>query len=161
MPAMKTAPLLCLLLLCCQGCTETRTFSMSVRNDLPGPVSVCPTKTYGPLEKGWESPEDLAGPPNPAGLETPPGMVIPPGKRLEAPPFKGEFPTERGSAVLRVYAGTPNLTQMNAISVGSVNRLDIPLTPGPNFIDIKPGVDGGMTYERLNGPVPAKQPNQQ
>jgi len=154
-----TAAILLMLLFCTTGCFyETRQYSMSVRNELATPVSVCLTKTWGTDEPMWESPEQLAQPPRPASDQTPPGKVIPPGKTLNAPPFTGRFDPDRGRAFLRVYAGTPNLTQMNAISQGSPDRLDVPLEEGQNRIEIKPAEDGSMTAERVIGPWPATQP---
>ena len=143
------------------GCfTETRTFSMSVKNELATPVSVCVTKTHGPSQRGWESPEELIAPPRPASEQTPPGIVIPPGKTLNASRFTGEFDPDRGRAFLRVYAGTPNLTGMNAISPGSADRMDVPLDQGLNRIEIKQAENGGMTAVRVTGPWPATQPGQ-
>jgi hypothetical protein len=157
---MNRSSIWCLLLLVTgPGCfTETRTYSMSVRNELPRPVSVCVTKTYGPSETMWASPEELIEPPHPASDQTPPGMVIPAGKTLNAPPFTGRFDPDRGRAFLRVYAGTPDLTQMNAMSKGSPDRLDVPLETGDNRIEIKVGEDGNMTAERVMGAWPATQP---
>jgi hypothetical protein len=152
--------LLCLLLMVLTGgCFgETRQYSMSVRNDLSTPISVCLTKTYGPEEDLWESPEQLIQPPRPATDQTPPGIVIPPGKTASRPSFTGVFDPDRGRAFLRVYAGTPDLTQMNAISRGSPDRLDVPLEIGMNRIDIRPGDGGAMTAVRVDGPWPTTQP---
>ncbi len=151
--------LLPLTLLGAPGCfSETRTYSMQVKNDLDTPVSVCVTKAHSPPELGWEAPEDLILPPHAPSEQKPPGMVIPPGKTLTAPPFKGKFDPDRGQAFLRVYMGEPSLTQMNAISVGSPDRLDVPLDPGHNRIIIKPAHDGGMTAVHVTGPWPATQP---
>jgi hypothetical protein len=148
-----------LLLLTATGCfNETREFSMSVRNELSTPVSICVTKTHGPQEPMWQSPENLVQPPHPASDQTPPGMMIPPGRTLNAPPFTGRFDPDLGRAFLRVYAGTPNLTQMNAISAGSPDRLDIPLELGMNRIAIVKGENGNMTAVRVTGPWPATQP---
>jgi len=148
-----------ILLLTATGCfTETRTYSMAVRNQLASPVSVCVTKDYGPYEKMWESPEEMIEPPHPASDQTPPGMVIPPGKTLNAPPFTGKFVPDRGRAYLRIYFGTPTLTQMNAISPGNPDRLDVPLDEGLNRIEIKTGEDGKMTAARVIGPWPTTQP---
>jgi hypothetical protein len=85
-------------------------------------------------------------------------MVIPPGKTLNGPPFTGRFDRDRGRAFLRVYAGTPNLTQMNAISPGSPDRLDVPLDLGMNRIEIKKGENGSMTAEKVEGEWPTTQP---
>ena len=65
---------------------------------------------------------------------------------------------ERGRAFLRVYLGTPTLTEMNAISPGSADRMDLALDPGLNRIEIKPADGGGMTAVRVNGPWPATRP---
>jgi hypothetical protein len=147
------------LLVFTTGCfEETRTFSLAVRNGMPGPVSICITKSYGSLERGWEAPEDLAEPPHPPSDQTPPGIVLPPGRTLVREQFTGRFPTERGHAVMRVYAGTPNLTQMTAIDVGSSSRLDVTLNPGPNRLEIKPTEDGRMTAVFVTGPWPTAQP---
>jgi hypothetical protein len=147
------------LLIAATGCfTETRTYSMSVRNRLATPVSVCVTKDYGPYEPLWESPEDKIEPPHPASDQTPPGIVIPPGKTLSAPPFTGKFDPDRGRAYLRIYNGTPTLTQMTAISPGNPDRLDVPLDEGLNRIEIKTGEDGRMTAARVTGPWPSTQP---
>jgi hypothetical protein len=85
-------------------------------------------------------------------------MVIPAGKTLNAPPFTGRFDPDRGRAFLRVYAGTPNLTQMNAIDAGNPDRLDVPLEVGMNRIEIKLGEDGNMTAMRVTGPWPTTKP---
>ena len=137
------------------GCTETQTYSISVRNATPGPVTVCLTKTYGPSEPGWESPEEMAGPAYPASDEQPPGVVVAPGRTAAEGPIPGEFYKDRGRAVLRVYAGTPTLNQMNAISPGSLDRLDVPLHPGGNRVVVEQGYDGRMHA------VPAGMPSTQ
>jgi hypothetical protein len=157
---MPCVSVFCLpVLLFASGCfTETRTYSMSVKNDLAAPVSVCVTKTHGPPEPGWESPEELIQPPHPASDQRPPGMVIPAGKTLNAPPFTGDFDPVSGRAFLRIYAGTPSLTEMNAISPGSSDRMDVPLEPGLNRIEIKQAENGGMTAVRANRPWPATRP---
>ena len=126
------------------GCTETQMYSVSVRNTTARPVTVCLTKTYGPAEPGWESPEQMAGPAYPASDERPPGAVVLPGKTASEGPIPGDFYRDRGRAVLRVYGGTPTLTQMNAISPGSPDRLDVPLHPGGNAVVVELGPDGRM-----------------
>ncbi len=139
------------------GCMETRGYSIYVKNRLDTPVSICLTKTYGPLEHGWVSPEDLASPTQPASNNTPPGAILPPGKVANRQ-VTGRFVPGRGRAVLRVYAGTPNLSEMNAISQGSVNRLDLNLNPGWNGFDVELGVDGRMSATRIK-PPPANGQN--
>ena len=126
------------------GCTETRTYSLSVRNATARPVTVCLTKSYGPAEAGWESPEQVAGPAYPASDEGVPGTVVRPGQTASEGPVAGEFYNDRGRAVLRVYAGTPSLNQMNAMSPGSLDRLDVPLHAGGNALVVRDGDDGRM-----------------
>jgi hypothetical protein len=156
---MKFHAMLCLsMLLFAGGCfTETRSYSISVKNELSTPVSICLTKAHGPPERGWESPEELIQPPHPASDQKPPGAMIPPGKTAERV-VQGDFDPSRGRAFLRVYAGTPNLTEMNAISPGSADRMDIPLDPGLNQIEIKTAETGGMTAVHVNGLWPATKP---
>jgi len=154
--------MLCLsLLFITGGCfTETRTYSLAVKNDLDIPVSVCLTKSHSPPQLGWEAPEDLILPPHSPSEQTPPGWVLPPSKTLTVQPFTGDFDPNQGRAFLRVYAGHPTLTQMNAISPGSADRMDVPLDQGLNRIEIKPAENGGMTAMRIIGPWPATQPVQ-
>ena len=129
------------------GCTETRTYSLSVRNDLDRPVTVCLTKTFGPEEPDWVSPEQAAGPAHPASDERPPGVVLRPGKSRSLRDVSGEFYRDRGYAVLRVYAGTPTLTRMNAIGRGTLDRADYQLRPGANDLAIVQADDGRMRVE--------------
>jgi hypothetical protein len=137
------------------GCLETRTYTLTVHNSLPTDVSICVTKRNGPMERGWESPEQLAAPPHPASDQKTPGVIVPAGKTANSGSFSGQFDHAGGRAILRVYAGRPTLTEMNAISVGSVNRLDVPLDEGANRIEIKQAADGSMTAMRMPGPGPA------
>ncbi len=147
------------LLLLCGGCaTETRTYSLIVRNELTTPVEVCVTKMYGPDEAGWESPEQLAAPPHPASDQTAPGAVLQPGKTATRGQFTGRFDRDRGRAILRIYAGTPTLTEMNAISSGSENRVDIPLLQGENRLAILRDEEGRIKAVRVSGAWPATQP---
>ena len=126
------------------GCTETRTYTVAVRNDLGRPVTVCLTKAYSPPEDGWESPEEAAGPGHPASDERPPGVVVRPGKTAREGPISGDFYRDRGRAVLRVYSGTPTLTQMNSISRGDLDRLDVDLRPGVNNLVVRLSDSGRM-----------------
>ncbi len=145
MTLMKRRPLLCLLLLFATGCfSETRTYSVMVRNRLDTPVTICMTKTNGPVEPDWLSPETLAAPPHPATDNRPPGAVIPPGKTAIRNGIAGRFYSADGRATLRVYAGNPNLSEMNAISRGNADRLDIPLYPGQNSFEISQASNGLM-----------------
>jgi hypothetical protein len=156
---MNLRPLLSLAMLSLLiGCTETRRYTLAVRNSLNTPVSICLTKMYGPEESGWESPEQMAAPPHPASDQATPGTHIPPGKTAKLPEITGQFDRNRGRAILRIYAGDLTLSQMNAVSSGSVNRIDVPLDRGENRVEIKEAEDGGMTAVKVTGAWPATQP---
>jgi hypothetical protein len=137
------------------GCfTETRSFSLTVKNDWDQPVTICVTKTHSPPEQGWESPEELIAPPHPPSDQTPPGALIQPGQTATRPEFKGSFDPARGRAYLRIYAGKLTLSQMNAISPGNPDRMDIVLEPGPNRIEIRSAPGDQMTALRITGAWP-------
>jgi hypothetical protein len=127
------------------GCTETRSYDVTIRNDLPTPVTACLTKTGGPREAGWTSPEQKLIPPTPASDNTPPGVVIPPGGVATHNGVTGQFDPRYGQAYLRVYEGTPGLNDMAAINKGSPRRVDVPLVPGENRLVVKPDAAGNMT----------------
>lgn len=139
------------------GClSETRTYSLSVRNGLDTPIRVCLTKTNGPPEPGWETPEELAAPPHPASDQRQPGVLLRSGQTATKSDVVGDFDRRFGRAFLRVYRGDPTLTEMNAISAGSVNRVDVPLSPGMNRLVIITGSDGRMSTDRPTSTEPPK-----
>jgi hypothetical protein len=140
--------LLGLALTAAAGCSETRSYELTVRNDLPVPVTVCLTKSKGPAEGGWISPEQLALPPQPAADNTPPGFVIPPGRVADRPQVQGEFYSGSGRAYLRVYEGTPNLNEMIGIGPESPRRSDVLLYPGTNRLTVNLNADGKLTVVR-------------
>lgn len=130
------------------GCAPTRTFEIAVRNETVQPITVGVSKEGGRYEPQWASPEDAAlrtRGDNDNGWSS---VVVPPGKTGVAGPVKGKFP--RGAeAVLRVYAGDLRLSDVLAISRGSPDRVDVPLSPGRNAIIIR--LDGKrLSYERVN-----------
>ena len=126
------------------GCTETRSYNLAVKNGLDAPVTVCMTKSAGPAEADWESPEQAAGPAHSSSDARVPGVVLAPGKTATRTGVEGKFYRDRGQAVLRVYAGTPSLNRMNAIARGDVDRVDYVLSPGDNDLVITHGADGLM-----------------
>ena len=133
------------------GClNETRTYSLSVRNGLTTPIRVCLTKSNGPSEPDWMSPEEAAAPPHPASDQRPPGQILKPGQTASLSNVAGSFDPRFGRAFLRVYLGDPTLTEMLAISAGSSNRVDVPLDPGPNRLVVQLGRDGRMTAEHAD-----------
>jgi hypothetical protein len=121
------------------GCTtETRSYQVAVVNKTSQPLTIWMVKEHGPMQEGWLSPEEIAKLANPPADDQLPDQVVPPGRTAALGKAKeGEFDKGRGRAVLRVYSGTPSLTQMLAIDRGSMSRLDVPLEPGANNVVIQ------------------------
>ena len=159
---MTLRPLCCLALLpVTVGClTQTRTYTVSVRNDLPQPVTICLAKTNGPAEPAWATPEDLIMPPHAADEEVPANWRLPPGKTAVVRDVAGEFDPDRGRAFLRVYLGEPSLAQMAAADKGSYNRLDYPLKPGGNAVVVTAARTGipAVVPTSAAGPRPTTRP---
>jgi hypothetical protein len=141
--------ILCIALLSMSvGCmTEKRVYQVSVHNQLAQPITVWLVKQYGPLEQGWESPEDVAVS-HPITDDLLPSIVVMPGTTRKSGAIVGRFDKDKGRAYLRVYLGTPTLTDMLAIGEGSLSRLDLLLQPGANAFDIDEEV-GRITGNRV------------
>ena len=122
---------LVLLLVGCGG--KTQTYDVSVSNDTQAPITVWLTKDGGPYEKHWRSPEDLAME-SPGGAKIA-GVKIPAGQSAATGPVKGKFAPGSG-AILRVYAGDYDFSDLLAVSRGSPNRADVPLYPGANRLSV-------------------------
>lgn len=140
-------PLAALLLLV--GCQDIkqRSYSVDVKNESAMPVTVWLTKD-GPLwEKSWRSPEQVAYESKGAG-EMVAGEVVPPGK-LASVQMAGKF-TPRSNAILRVYLGEHNMSDLLAISGGSTDRRDYVLDPGYNGFRVVDR-DGVTLVERSHG----------
>lgn len=133
------------------GCSSAKeyTFSISVRNDSGGPVTIWLTKEGPPLEKGWRSPEQVAMQ-SPGHEERIGGVTVPDGKTASAGPVKGKF--EPGSfAWLRVYEGKyASFSDLLAVSPKSMKRVDQPLDPGVNRLAVKSR--NGRIYVEAEGP---------
>lgn len=161
MLAMKPSLLYLLLLVVGTGCyTEQRAYQVSVHNQLAQPITCWMVKEDGPQENGWLSPEDI-GVANPVSDDRLPDVIVPAGKTASCGPILGKFDKERGRAYLRVYAGTPTLTEMLAIGRNSMSRLDLLLEPGPNAftIDAPAGIlTASKTAATQPSPQPAPQP---
>ena len=150
------------MLLAAGGCmTETRTYDVTVHNSMESPVTVWLTKEHGPDEFAWQSPEEL-------GLENPeedsarghlPDIVIPPAATAHCGPISGSFDKVQGRAYLRVYAGTPTLTQMLAMDRNSSSRVDVLLMPGRNRVLVDDD-RGSLDAHLVQGgaPAPTTQP---
>jgi hypothetical protein len=112
------------------GCAETRYYSVAVKNQTHGPVTIWLYKEGGPYEDGWKSPEDLAIE-SPRANEPLGGRIIGPGTIATAGPLKGQFDSN-SNAVLRVYRGSHTFNQLLAISQDSGDRISMHLKPGDN-----------------------------
>ncbi len=124
-------PLLALPLLCTMlvGCSvPTRTYEISVKNEMTQPITVWVTKSGPPVKRRWLSPEQLATYVNPPG-DPIAGRAVPPSKTAHAGPLVGHFP-EGTEAILRVYLGQHTLDELLAMGVRNSDRVDVTLSPG-------------------------------
>jgi hypothetical protein len=146
MPARRVALLLTLLLLSTAvGCsTERHSYDVAVENQFSKPITFWLVKDHADakdrieMEDGWLSPEDVGMLQSPPPDKKMPQVVVPPGKTATTPkPISGTFEKGRDHATLRVYSGTPSLSETLAIDRGSLDRLDIPLEPGRTRIVIR------------------------
>jgi hypothetical protein len=135
-------PLLAAMVIGCS--TERRSYQVAVQNRLDKPITFWLTKEHGPMEEGWLSPEQEAMRADEPPEDKLPKVVVPPGKTAVTPkPIEGDFDRGQGRAILRVYSGTPTLTETLAIGKGSLSRVDVPLEPGSNHIVIQ-DINGTM-----------------
>ena len=137
------------------GCSiERRSYQVAVQNKLDKPITFWLTKEHGPLEEGWLSPEQEAMRTDAPPEDKLPKVIVPPGKTAVTPkPIEGDFDRDHGRAILRVYSGTPTLTETLAIGRGSLSRVDVPLEPGANHIIIQ-DINGAMRGATQNDAVP-------
>jgi hypothetical protein len=123
------------LLLASVGCaTRTETFDVTVRNESAGPITVWLTKTGGPEEEGWRSPESIA-----INFvvedEKLGGVIVPPRNTARTGKTKGKFDPD-SYAVLRVYRGEMKMSEMLANGKDSPNRADLILRPGRTRVGV-------------------------
>ena len=122
------------------GCSsQTQTYSISLKNDLPRPITIALTKSGTPLEAQWAAPEDVVArrvtPEDATGIQ-----IIKPGKTASVKNIGGHF--DKGSeAVLRVYAGPMDFKEMLNTAPGP-NRVDVLLAPGRNDLVAREGPNG-------------------
>ncbi|MGB7157595.1 MAG: hypothetical protein WBD40_05990 [Tepidisphaeraceae bacterium] len=118
------------------GCaTRTETFDVSVKNDSAQPVTIWLTKTAGPEQEGWRSPESVAINFE-VGDEPIGGVVVPSGQTAATGKRKGKFdPNSR--AVLRVYKGQMTMSELLANGSDSPDRSDVILDPGVNDLVVR------------------------
>jgi hypothetical protein len=135
------------------GCaTRTETFDVTVRNESAGPVTIWLTKTGGPEEEGWRSPESIA-----INFvvedEKLGGVIVPPRNTATTGKTKGKF--DRDSyAVLRVYRGEMKMSEMLANGKDSPNRADLILQPGQTRVGVTDKA-GKMTIYPLDSSASA------
>ena len=132
------------------GCADKRTFQLAVRNETARPLTVGLTKANGSYEPQWAAPEDAVITAKSDDERAWDSVVVPPGETRSAGPVSGDF-SGGAEAILRVYAGDLELSDVLAISPRSPDRLDVTLTPGRNAIVIREE-RGRLKYERVAVP---------
>lgn len=135
----RAVPALLPLIVLSVGCsTERRSYDVAVENRLATPITFWLTKEYGPMEAEWLSPEQVATLTDPPDDDKLPDIVVPPGRTMTTRgPLTGSFDKARGRAYLRVYSGSPTLTEMLAMGRGSLHRADVLLRPGANRVIVQ------------------------
>lgn len=133
---IRTACALALLFLIV-GCSETRNYDLTVTNQTQHPVTLWLCKSGPPYEDAWLSPEEVVQ--TSPHMNTPIGGVQLDAGRTAHAAVKGVFDPDT-HAILRIY-NTTGFDNILAISAGSLNRIDMPIEPGPTHITIddKPG----------------------
>lgn len=130
------------------GCQQKKyTYSLTLKNAASEPIMVGFAKDGPPFEDAWATPEQVSRIPQRPG-ERSWGVPVMPGKVAEVQKVTAKLEGYSVSYV-RVYATAPSLESMLAISMGSPNRLDVPLLPGAN--DLVVTREGGkLVYQRVN-----------
>jgi hypothetical protein len=147
------------LLAMAAGCiTHNQTYKVSVQNRLDKPVTLWIVKDDGPEQAGWLSPEQVAESSQSTDDEQLPDVVLQPNQTGKIGPLAGSFYESNMRASLRIYGGSPTLTQMLATGRGGLNRCDLYLEPGPNFVVIQEKTNGGIGAKRTATPPPPPPP---
>jgi len=142
---MRKLVLLLLSLVGLAGCSTTQSFDVSVKNEAARPVTIALTKTGGPIEDQWASPEQIADQKSEVAAKH--GIVlVAPGKTAHVSDMKAQLPNN-AQAVLRVYRGDPNYLEMLKMLPGH-GRVDVTLTPGTNSFVIHE-TTSGLTIDRM------------
>jgi len=138
------------------GCTEKRSYTVSVKNETARPLTLGLVKDAPPFnDENWVSPEDVAILHSHSDDQAW-GITVPPGKTGTAGPVDARFNSD-GSAWLRIYSGQLTIGEMLAISKDSPNRLDLRLHEGDNHFIITG--EGALAAERMRAttqPVASK-----
>ena len=129
------------------GCQAKKyTYSLTLRNASTEPLMVGFAKEGPPFEDAWATPEQVARIPARPD-ERAWGVPVEPGKTAEVKTVTAKLePTS--IAYVRVYASTPTLEGMLAISTGSPNRADVQLLPGANDL-IVVRQNGRLVVQRM------------
>jgi hypothetical protein len=142
------------------GCiTHNATYKLSVENKLTKPVTLWLVKDDGPEQPGWLTPEQVAET-SPSTDDQLPDVVVNPNETARIGPLTGSFYGGSPRASLRIYGGTPTLTQMLAMGRGGLTRLDYVLQPGVNDIVIQEKSNGGIGAKKASAatqPSPSPQ----
>jgi hypothetical protein len=134
-----------LLLLFVAGCSTTQTYDVTVKNSAARPVTIALTKTGGPMEDQWASPEQIMN--QQSRMDARHGIVlVAPGKTAHVSDVKAQLPSG-AQAVLRVYAGDPNYSDMLKMTPEH-GRADVTLTPGVNSFEVR-DTGNGLMIDRI------------
>ncbi|HWE03640.1 MAG TPA: hypothetical protein VG326_14640 [Tepidisphaeraceae bacterium] len=127
-----------LLMLVAVGCgPESRSYSVSVKNDTDGPLTLNLTKDGPPAEAAWAAPEDIADGRIKVSADSRMGFnTLQAGATQAANGVSGQF-NPGVHALLRVYrGGNLQVRDMLAIKPGP-NRQDLVLAPGGNSFVVR------------------------
>jgi len=113
----------------CVGCTESRTYTVSVKNLCAEPLTVGFVKHGGPLEMSWASPADMAIA-SPMGRLHNWGRVLPTGRKATTT-IDGQF-NPNAEAYLRVYRGEHSPSELMAMRPGTFDCVEVLLDESKN-----------------------------
>ena len=120
------------------GCgSQTRMYSISVKNETNGPLTLDLTKDGPPVQEAWASPEDIADGRVRVTADSKLGFnTLQPGATQTANNIPGKFDSGI-HALLRVYRGG-NLAVRDMLPVKpGPNRQDMVLAPGGNSFVVR------------------------
>jgi hypothetical protein len=145
MPGMVNRCLTLLLLSSLLGCSpDSRSYSVSVKNETVSYLTLNPAKDVPQNEPLWATPEDLDQERVMMRPSTELGAVtVPPGKTGSAHNLTGHFPGNT-QAILRVYRGKDLLLRELLNMQPGVDRQDVVLQPGENKFVVR-DYQGGLT----------------
>ena len=117
----------------CGGGAQTRAYDIAVQNLGDQPVTLWLTKTGGPYEPRWASPEDFyRGAPDADGRNA---VLLGAGEEADLGGVRGKF-RPGTQAVVRVYGGDVTLPEMLATNRDSSLRRDAVVPPGKSVVRV-------------------------